>query len=203
MGQIDTIEDITAPPKRVLRNPLDAPIGMVARRFGSKSREVERFIKFAIVGASGAVVDFGILIILQATILPPTNAQGDPLRTHVAMATAIAFFSAVISNFIWTRAWVYPESRSRSMRRQLAQFTFISVVGGVARTAWVTFMSFKIGHLIMPAALPFIHLFRPAYEASAIGEAKLGTIMAQTIGMAVVMLWNFFANRYWTYNDVE
>lgn len=203
MGQIDMIEDVTTTPRRALRNPLDAPIGMVARRFGNKAREVERFLKFAIVGVSGAVVDFGILIILQATLLPPTNAQGDPLKLFVAMATAIAFFSAVINNFIWTRVWVYPESRSRSMRRQLAQFTFISVVGGVARTTWVTFMSFRIGHLIMPAALPVIHMFRPTYEATAIGEAKLGTITAQMIGMVVVMLWNFFANRYWTYNDVE
>ncbi|MCL4255840.1 MAG: GtrA family protein, partial [Anaerolineae bacterium] len=34
-------------------------------------------------------------------------------------------------------------------------------------------------------------------------EEKLGTIIAQMIAMVVVMLWNFFANRYWTYRDVK
>jgi putative flippase GtrA len=31
----------------------------------------------------------------------------------------------------------------------------------------------------------------------------MGTLIAQFIGVIVVMFWNFFANRYWTYNDVS
>ncbi len=55
----------------------------------------------------------------------------------------------------------------------------------------------------MPAALPFIQIFRPGYVPSPVGEAKLGTMAAWVIGVIVVMLWNFFANRYWTYNDCD
>ncbi|MEQ8673413.1 MAG: GtrA family protein [Aggregatilineales bacterium] len=206
-----------------VRNPLDLPIELVARRFGNKAKEVERFLRFAVVGVSGAMVDFGVLIILQATILEPTHIFGShlfhdtatanilhldevlniPVASNVAIATSIAFILAVISNFIWTQMWVYPESRANSMRRQLAQFTLISVTGGFARSVWVTTMSFRLGPIILPTLLPLIHIFNASYDPNPTAEAKLGSIVAQLIGMAVIMLWNFFANRYWTYGDVK
>lgn len=201
---METVENPPTTPHWVIRNPLNTPILYVANRFGGrKSKELERFLKFAVVGISGAVLDFTLLIILQATVLPPTDVAGNPLNTNVALATSIAFVAAVISNFIWTRIWVYPESRSRSMRRQLVQFSIISVTGGIARTIWVKETFFWIGHALMPIALPVVHMFRPEYDPSPMAEGKLGSIVAQCIAMIVVMLWNFFANRYWTYNDVE
>lgn len=119
------------------------------------------------------------------------------------IVTAIAFCTAVLSNFIWTRLWVYPDSRSRSVRRQLALFAFISTVGGVGRTVWITVTHSFIGTLILPLALPFIRIIRPHYEPGPLAAEKLGTLAALMIAMVVVMLWNFFANRYWTYNDVQ
>lgn len=196
--------DVNTVESRTLRNPLDRPIEYVARRFGgAKSKEVERFLRFSVVGVTGAIVDFGVLLILQATFFPPADSVGNPLPLNAAIATATAFFSAVLNNFIWTRIWVYPDSRTRSIRRQLAQFTVISVIGGTVRTIWVTLAFFPLGHLVMPFVLPVIQMVRPAYIPSPQAEAKIGQVLAQLIGMAVVMLWNFFANRYWTYNDVS
>lgn len=192
-----------AVPPRFIRTPLDRPIELIARRFGgAKSKELERFMRFAVVGVSGAVIDFGLLFILQASLLPPGTVD-NPNRLNVALATAIAFFTAVISNFTWTTLWVYPDSRTRSRRKQLAQFTLISVVGGVSRTAWITLSFVALGAIFMPILLPLYHVIRPDYLPSATAELKLGSIIAQLIGMAVVMLWNFFANRYWTYGDVK
>lgn len=189
---------------RGFRNPLDPPIQYVARRFGgSKSKEIERFLRFSVVGVTGALVDFGILLLLQASLLPPADALGNPLPANAALATAIAFTSAVVNNFVWTRMWVYPDSRSRSIKKQLMQFATISVIGGVFRTIWVTLAFFPLGHLLMPSLLPVIQILRPAYIPSPQAEAKIGQVIAQLIGMAIVMLWNFFANRYWTYNDVS
>lgn len=180
------------------RNPLNPPILYVANRFGgTKAKELERFLKFAVVGVTGAIVDFGTLITLQSTILPPKS------DLNVAIATTIAFVLAVLSNFIWTRMWVYPDSRSRSMRRQLALFFFISFIGWFARTIWITTTYYEIGHWLMPAALPIVQMFSPGYVPSVIAEERLGSVVAQLIAMVVVMLWNFFANRHWTYNDVE
>lgn len=191
-------------PFRFVAHLLNVPILFVAHRFGGqRSKEVERFLKFAVVGVTGAVVDFGMLIVLQSTVLPPATSAGEPLTANVTLATSIAFVSAVLSNFLWTRLWVYPDSRSRSVRRQLSQFALISVIGGTARTIWVRETFFWLGHALMPIALPVFLFFDPAYDPSPTAEAKLGSIVAQLIGMSVVMLWNFFANRYWTYNDVE
>lgn len=181
----------------IIRNPLDALILRVAGRFGEKSREVERFLKFAFVGVIGAVVDFGTLFILQASVLPPSST------VSVILATTLAFVAAIISNFTWNRFWTYPDSRTRSVRRQLAQFTFISVIGWLGRTVWITVSYLWLGALLMPVLLPEIRLLRPDYVPSPTAEAKLGTIAAQVIGVVIVMFWNFFANRYWTYNDVH
>lgn len=189
-GAVDS--DIVPTPRK-LRNPLDIIIAKIANLFGDKSKEVERFLRFAFVGALGAVVDFGTLFILQATILPPVDT------TAVTIATTIAFIAAIISNFTWNRFWTYPDSRSRSMRRQMALFIFISVVGWLGRTLWIANSYEYLGQTLMPVVLNYL----PNYDPSAAGEAKLGSMVAQLIGVVVVMFWNFFANRYWTYNDVD
>ncbi|MCB9451768.1 MAG: GtrA family protein [Anaerolineaceae bacterium] len=188
--------------KRGFRNPLDTIIEAVARRIGgSKAKEVERFLRFAFVGMVGAVVDFGTVFILQATFLPPTNQK--PIDVNVVIATSIAFLAAVVSNFFWNRYWTYPDSRSRSIRRQLVMFTFISLVGWLGRTVWINVAYTPLGDLVMPIALPVIQIFRPNYVPSVTASAKLGTMVAMLIGIVVVMFWNFIANRIWTYNDVD
>lgn len=188
--------------KRVgVRNPLDGPIYAIANRVGgSKAKEVERFLKFAIVGTVGALIDSGTLFLLQATLLPPTLLNPD---FNVAIAQTIAFIAAILSNYIWNRFWTYPDSRTRSWRRQMGLFAFISVIGWTARTIWITVIHAPLGSALMPILLPEIQIFRPGYVPSPTAEAKLGTMAAWLIGVVVVMVWNFFANRYWTYNDVE
>lgn len=201
--QEDQTDAVTS---RSFRNPLDIPIEAAARRFGDggkRSREIARFLRFAVVGISGAVIDLGLVFLLQWTILPPSSDPSVVFDLNVALATGIAFTTAVISNFIWTRLWVYPDSRSRSMRRQLAIFAFISIVGGVGRTLWVTLTHSFVGELLFPAFLPFAQFFRPEYIPGPVASEKVGTIATQMFAMVIVMLWNFFANRLWTYNDVE
>jgi putative flippase GtrA len=179
------------------RRPLDRAILAIAGRFGSKAKEVERFLKFLVVGLIGFVVDLGTLIVLQGTLLPPVNT------VNVAVATTIAFCAAILSNFIWNRFWTYPDSRSRSVRRQLFQFAFISVIGWLGRTLWISLAYAPLGDLLLPLALPVIQTVNPGYTAGAATAGRIGSVVAQIIGVAVVMFWNFFANRYWTYSDVE
>ncbi len=94
--------------KPAVRNPLDGPILAIANRIGGKkSKEVERFLKFMIVGSIGAVIDSGTLFILQATILPPTLQNPD---WNVAIAESIAFIMAISSNYTWNCFWTYPDS---------------------------------------------------------------------------------------------
>jgi putative flippase GtrA len=187
--------------RAAVRNPLDGPIAAVARRVGgNRSKEVERFLKFAIVGAIGAVIDSMTLFILQATVLSPVEPNKD---LKVAAASTVAFLAAVLSNFVWNRYWTYPDSRSRSMRRQMVQFTSINLIGWLGRTLWISTAYHWLGAMLMPVVLPEIQVFRPGYVPSPSAEAKLGTMAAWLVGVSVVMVWNFLANRYWTYNDVD
>lgn len=184
----------------VVRNPLDPVIGGIAARFGTRAKEVERFLKFAFVGALGAVIDSVTLFVLQASLFPPVEPNRD---LKVVIASTVAFLAAVLSNFFWNRYWTYPDSRSRSMRRQMAQFTLINLVSWVGRTVWIRISYVWLGTLLMPILLPEIQLFRPGYVPSASAEAKVGTMAAWLIGVVIAMIWNFIANRYWTYSDVE
>ena len=181
---------------RKKRNPVDRVILRIARRFGDKAIEVERFLKFVTIGALGAVVDLVTLTILQATVLPPLDSL------YVIIATTIAFLTAVTHNFILNRFWTYPDSRSRSARRQMAQFTVISFIGWAIRTVWISLAYVPLGVALMPSLLPVIQIFDPLYSPATEAVHKLGTLVATLIGIAVIMNWNFLANRLWTYNDV-
>ncbi|MBN2469777.1 MAG: GtrA family protein [Anaerolineae bacterium] len=173
------------------RNPLDALIWWVASRFGTKAKEVDRFLKFAIVGTIGAVVDFAVLNILQHSVLAPSPPGAN---AKVALATGIAFSTAVLSNYLWNRYWTFPDSRAHSARRQLFQFFVVSVVGLVFRLFFVgaTFGFFgNLGASLLSG------------ELDVTATNQLGSNIAQAISIGIVMFWNFFANRYWTFNDVE
>ena len=139
-----------------------------------------RFLKFMAVGAFGAVVDFGIANLLS----------------HFGMALVaagtISFTCAVVSNFIWNRYWTYPESRSRRLHHQLGMFITVSVAGVAIRI--------PILHFVEPVLLNFI---RNAHLRIPVTSEFIARNLTLAVAVGIVMLWNFFVNRYWTYNDVD
>ncbi len=80
--------------------------------------ELNRFLKFAIVGAIGAGVDFSVLNIL---------IQG--LGWSKFFANLISVTCAIFSNFVWNRLWTFPESRERSLHTQFGQFALVNLIG--------------------------------------------------------------------------
>jgi len=84
----------------------------------ANGKEFKRFLKFAIVGTSGAVVDFGILNLLHLVF-----------GFSKFWANTVSFTVAVINNFTWNRLWTFPESRERPLRSQLGQFALVNVAG--------------------------------------------------------------------------
>lgn len=184
---------------KALVTPLDGLISRVATVVGrGKAKEVERFLKFAMVGVVGAMVDFGVLNLLQSTILPPPAASTG-FSINVAIAVTISFVCAVSSNFFWNRYWTYPDSRTRSIRRQLTQFFIVSVIGWSVRTLWISLSYGFWGTLIAR----LLEVVNPDAVLALQLQNRLGTNLALFIGIFVVMIWNFLANRYWTYNDVD
>ena len=170
---------------------LDQFIWTIASRFGDKAKEADRFIKFAIVGGFGAIVDFATLNILEMTVFPPTGANE---ATNVALATGIAFTLAVINNFIFNRYWTFPDSRSRSITVQLSQFFAVSIVGLIFRLIFVS-LTYPIFADVVDS------VFSPDLDQE--GLNQIGSNISQAISILIVLFWNFFANRYWTYNDID
>jgi putative flippase GtrA len=143
--------------------------------------ERTRFLKFAVVGTIGALIDFGVMNLL-------TRLAGMDL----VPAGTISFICAVISNFIWNRYWTYPESRSRHIVHQLVMFFIVNVAGIGIRV--------PILHFGEP---PLMHFFDNNFMHDAVTADILAKNFTLAIAVGIVMLWNFFINRYWTYNDVE
>ena len=171
-------------------------LGISTRVGGTKAKEVERFLKFATVGILGAIIDFGVLNVLQATILQPEEPN---LTAKVALATGTAFVSAVSSNFVWNRYWTYPDSRTRSISQQWSQFFVVSLVGLSFRLVWVRLLFGPFGDI----GADVLQSLGAAESFSEPAVSRLGTNIAQFFAVWIVMVWNFFVNRYWTYNDVE
>ena len=147
----------------------------------TSQKERTRFLRFALVGSLGAVIDFGVFNILSSGFI-----------VAAIIASVVSFLLAVCSNFIWNRFWTYPDSRSKPLQHQIIQFVIISVAGLLIRTPLFAylekFISAELSTIQVPAPLtPVI----------------LGHNIALAIVIIVVMFWNFFANRFWTYADVK
>jgi putative flippase GtrA len=153
-----------------------------ALRIAADKKERSRFFRFAIVGAVGSMVDFGVFNLL--TQLTPITAIA---------ASIISFVSAVVSNFTWNRLWTYPDSRSKHISKQLGQFVIVSIVGLAIRTPLFAGLEHFLTGVLTPV-VPQNFMVGPVFIAHNI---SLGT------AIVVVMMWNFFANRYWTYSDVK
>jgi len=143
-------------------------------------RERSRFFRFAVVGVFGAIVDFGTFNLL-------TSVFG----VWAVLSSVISFVAAIINNFVWNRYWTYPDSRSKPIAQQLMLFSLISVAGLLIRTPLFAFLEGRLTNLFMTLRLPL-----------GISPVFLGHNLALAIAVIVVMFWNFFVNRYWTYNDI-
>jgi len=144
-------------------------------------QERTRFLKFMVVGAFGALVDFGI-----------ANLLAHFLNMPLVYAGTISFTCAVISNFIWNRYWTYPDSRSRPLARQLMMFFAVNVAGIAIRIPILKF-----------GEPPLLNFFQNLNLTASITPEFLARNCTLAIAVGIVMLWNFFVNRYWTYNDVN
>lgn len=156
-------------------------------------REISRFLKFSVVGVIGAVIDFGSF-----------NIFANLLGIKSVIASVLSFSAAVTSNFIWNRFWTYPDSRSKTLRQQAVQFALISGAGLFIRTpifalaekpmmrAVESFLNSSMGQLL-PNWIP----------GQVLQADVLGSNLALALAVVIVLFWNFFANRIWTYSDAE
>ena len=145
-------------------------------------KELDRFFRFAIVGSIGAVIDLGFFNLFTIAFgLPALAAQ------------AFSFLLAVLSNFLWNRFWTYPDSRNKSITSQLGQFFVVSLIGLTIRT--LIFDVLEKSLVWVASGIVGDSFF--------ISSITLGHNMALATVIVIIMFWNFFVNRFWTYNDVN
>jgi len=97
-------------------------------------------------------------------------------------ANLVSVTCAVISNFIWNRFWTYPESRDHPLHLSFGKFALVNLFGLlINQTIFVTTDTFVFSTMF-PHPLDF-------------NLAKVSAII-------VVLFWNFFVNRRWTYGAI-
>ncbi|GIV84438.1 MAG: hypothetical protein KatS3mg052_1445 [Candidatus Roseilinea sp.] len=143
--------------------------------------EIKRFVKFAVVGAVGLVIDIGLLNVFERHLGMP-----------VPLAVALAFIIAATHNFIWNRLWVYPESRAQRKRRQMPVFLAVNAAGLLINELIFLLFQAPITALVRLIPIPF---FQAHYRGIGLNVTKL-------VAAVVVMLWNFFVNRFVTFRNV-
>ncbi len=81
------------------------------------------FIKFSIVGATGVVVNEGLLIAIQA------------MGVYFLYAGAVAIEISILTNFIMHDLWTFRDRRSGHFAVRLAKFNVLMLVGLVVNLA--------------------------------------------------------------------
>jgi len=156
-------------------------------------RELTRFLKFIVVGAIGAVVDFGTFNLLSTV-----------LGLWSIAASVLSFSAAVSSNFLWNRVWVYPDSRAKPIASQALQFALVNVVGLLIRTPVFALSEEPLTRLAA-GLLPRLQGFAGPLAALAARTppSVAGSNLALALAVVIVLFWNFGVNRLWTYSDVQ
>lgn len=94
-------------------------------------------------------------------------------HVNVYISATISFTAGVINNFTWNRYWTFKEiPHGRNVPFQFFQFLVVSVIG------------LSLNLLIMYVLIEFFGLW---YN------------FAKAFAIAIVLFWNFLANKFWTF----
>jgi len=85
-------------------------------------RTVRQFIKFAIVGVSSTIVDWGVFYSLNHFF-----------ALFYLIAKAISFVISVINSYTWNRRWTFRSQNQRKIH-EFSKFLIVSVIGLVINT---------------------------------------------------------------------
>jgi putative flippase GtrA len=131
--------------------------------------EFKYFLKFAVVGTTGAIVDLGTLFLLNQFVW----SQPEVWESLKYVAITIAFCAAVVNNYSWNILWTYNhQDHSDQHHITLSKFTLVSVMGLLINWTLVFVVHDVLGFRLL-----------------------IGKLTA----MGVVMFWKFIVNRLWTF----
>ena len=135
---------------------------------------ITRFIKFGVVGASGMVVDFGVLYLMRDVVGLPD-----------LWANTISFTAAATSNYFLNRIWTF-RSHERQVGVEYMKFLAVSIIG----------LGINNGVLLLSRLL-----WPEAYngQLSLLGVTVDTFYLFKLLAIAITTLWNFFGNMLFTF----
>jgi putative flippase GtrA len=139
---------------------------------------VQQLIKFCVVGATSTVIDKGSLWVFL-TIFPSTVPWW--------VSQTLSFCLGVTNGFVWNRLWTFRargEGHS-SGRKQYVKF-FASNSIGLMLNLSIT----KLFLILITGKV--LHQGNPE---------KIQVILASMCAIPIVVFWNFFAAKYWTFKS--
>jgi putative flippase GtrA len=131
----------------------------------------KRFMKFGTVGASGVVVNLGVLYLCQEFLF--VSIQSHDMRLNASLAVAI--FCATVNNFFWNRAWTWSDRKHHPDKHLLLHF------GQYALACWV-----GIVLQVLLTKLFVIYLYY---------------IIANAAAIVLASVFNFLVNNFWTFRS--
>jgi len=137
----------------------------------SQKKSYRQFVKFAIVGASCAVVDWAVFY-LARLVLGNIFTFSD-LQLLRQISNAISFIVSASVNYYFNRFWTF-RSTDRKVATQASKFFIVATVGLIFNSL--------IFYLVT-------------------GVLHWRDIFGLIIATALVTLWNFFINKLWTFRD--
>ena len=94
--------------------------------YTKRYKELQRFLRFLIVGAGGTILDFCLLTFFKEFTILPTM-----------VANLISYTAGGISNFTFHKLWTYADSRRKWVLTQFGQFTLVGLSGLILNTLLV------------------------------------------------------------------
>jgi putative flippase GtrA len=136
---------------------------------------MQQFLKFCVVGATSFTIDVGISYILT-------------FNFHMwwVLAKTISFTLAVTNGFFWNQRWTFDAVGKRKHHEQYAMFFGVNIVGYILNLAIMKSVFFaSTGH----------------WRGQ--NPTKPVFLAATLVATAIVVFWNFFANKHWTFKHPE
>jgi putative flippase GtrA len=144
----------------------------------TQKRGFRQLIKFAIVGASSTVINLAVLYLMLRL-----------LHGHRYISTSVAFLVSVVNGYHWNRTWTFKAALVKAVHTQFAQFALVNLVGYALDLLVIYLASVPLEHQL--------HLVEASWSPAKI--ERVAVLAAQLIATAVIVFWNFFANRLWTF----
>ena len=131
----------------------------------------KRFIKFGTVGASGVVVNLGVLYVSQEFLFVAISSPD--MRLNVSLALAI--FCATVNNFYWNRHWTWGDRHHRRDKHVILHF------GQYALACWV-------GIVVQVILTKLLVVF-------------MYYLIANALALVLASVLNCLVNNFWTFRS--